>query len=135
VRKSTWAAGLILATAAATAAEDPSTQPGLWDYTVKMEIPGMPVALPPQTFQQCVTQADVDSGKQYRSGSDQDCEVRNIKESADRITFDLACKDGTTGKSDFRYTASTLSGKTVMTREGQDVTLNMTAKRAGDCKK
>ena len=112
-------------------------KPGMYAYTVKMEMPGMPFAMPPQQFQRCVTQADVDKGKQYDNQSDRnsDCEVKNLKRSGGKTTFDLACKDGTTGKAEYAFTGDSMTGKTVMTREGTPITMNMTAKRTGDCSK
>jgi len=120
----------------AALAADKNMKPGMYDYTVKMEMPGMPFAMPPQNFQRCVTQAEVDKGKQYDNQSDRgsDCEVKNLKQSAGRATFDLVCKDGTTGKAEYAVTGDGMTGKTVMTREGTPMTMNMSAKRTGDCK-
>ncbi|HUS24435.1 MAG TPA: DUF3617 family protein [Candidatus Binatia bacterium] len=123
---------VLLATGAATAAG--TMKPGLYDYNVKMEIPGLPFPMPPQKFQHCVTQADIDSGQQYQSQNQGDCTVSNLKQSAGKASFDLACKDGTTGHADYVMTADGVSGKTVMTKDGQPMTMNMTSKRAGDCK-
>jgi len=111
-------------------------KPGMYAYTVKMEMPGMPFAMPPQNFERCVTQADVDKGKQYDNQSDRgsDCEIKNLKQSAGKTTFDLACKDGTTGKAEYTATGDGMTGKTVMTRDGTPMTMAMTAKRSGDCK-
>jgi hypothetical protein len=112
-------------------------KPGMYAYTVKMEMPGMPFAMPAQSFQHCLTQADVDKGKQYDNQSDRgsDCEVKNLKQSAGKASFDLACKDGTTGKAEYTFTGDGMTGKTVMTREGTPMTMNMSAKRSGDCSK
>ena len=127
-------AALLLPFAAAAA---DGMKPGMYAYTVKMEMPGMPFALPPQNFQHCLTQADVDKGKQYDNQSERgsDCEVKNLKQSAGKATFDLACKDGTTGKAEYTFTGDGMTGKTVMTREGTPMTMAMSAKRSGDCSK
>ena len=111
-------------------------KPGKYSYTVKMEMPGMPFQMPPQNFQHCLTQADVEKGKQYDNQSERgsDCEIKNLKQSAGKASFDLACKDGTTGKAEYTFTSDGLTGKTVMTREGTPMTVNMSAKRSGDCK-
>jgi hypothetical protein len=113
-------------------------KPGMYAYTVKMEMPGMPFAMPPQQFQRCVTQADVDKGKQYDNQSDRgsDCEIKNLKQAAGKTTFDLACKDGTTGNAVYTATGDGMTGKTVMHMKDQPqaMTMAMTAKRSGDCK-
>ena len=126
---------LLLALAAVPAAADQAMQPGLYDYTVKMEVPGMPFAMPPQAFQHCLTQADVERGTQYQDQQNKDCEVKNLKQSAGKASFDVACKDGTTGTASYAFTATGMTGKTVMNHQGQAMTMNMSAKRSGDCKK
>ncbi len=119
---------------AATLAADTTMKPGLYDYTVKMEMPGMPFAMPPQNMQSCLKQEDVDKGKQYQSQRDQDCEVKNLKQSAGKASFDMTCKDGTTAHAEYTFSGTSMSGKTVMNRQGQAMTMNMSAKRVGDCK-
>jgi hypothetical protein len=127
---------ILLALPVAALAADQAMKPGLYDYTVKMEMPGMPFEMPAQKFQHCLTQADMDKGKQYDNQSDRgsDCEVKNLKQSAGKASFDLACKDGTTGKAEYTFSGDGMSGKTVITREGTPMTMAMSAKRAGDCK-
>ena len=126
----------LLLPAAALAADGP--KPGMYAYTVKMEMPGMPFAMPPQQFQRCLTQADVDKGSQFDNQSDRrsDCEMKNLKQSAGKATFDLVCKDGTTGTAEYTHSGDGMAGKTVMHRKDmpQPMTMNMSAKRTGDCK-
>ncbi|MGQ0586710.1 MAG: DUF3617 domain-containing protein [Gammaproteobacteria bacterium] len=130
------AAGLgILALSTAVVAADPGMQPGRYDYEVKMEVAGVPYAMPAQKFQSCVTQADADAGKQYRPPrNEQQCEVKDLKQSAGKASFTMACKDGTTGTAEYAFTPTGMTGKTVITTQGQAMTMNMTAKRIGDCK-
>jgi hypothetical protein len=123
---------LLMAAGAATAAGD-GMKPGNYAYTMKMEMPGMPFAMPPQTFQRCLTQADVDQGNQYSDPS-QGCEVRNLKQGAGQVTFDVACKDGTTGKAEYAYGSDRVTGKTVMSKDGQAMTMHLSGQRMGDCK-
>ena len=134
--KKVVAAAALLLPLAALAGD--GMKPGMYAYTVKMEMPGMPFQMPPQNFERCVTQADVDKGKQYDNQSDRgrDCEVKNLKQSGGKTTFDLACKDGTTGSAEYAATGDGMTGKTVMRMKDQPqaMTMNMTAKRSGDCK-
>jgi len=109
-------------------------KPGNYEYTTKMEMPGMPFAMPPMTAQHCLKQSDIDKNEQYRTDRSQDCEVKNLKQAGAKTTFDLACKDGTTGKAEYNVTDTGMTGKTVLTREGTPMTMNMSAKRLGDCK-
>jgi hypothetical protein len=135
MRRTRWTFVAIAALLPAAAlAADKTMKPGMYDYTVKMEMPGMPFEMPPQNFQTCVKQDDVNKGKQYQSQRDQDCELKNMKQSAGKVSFDIACKDGTTGHAEYASTETSMSGKTVMNRQGQAMTMSMSAKRVGDCK-
>ena len=109
-------------------------KPGKYEYTTKMEMPGMPFAMPPMTAQHCLKQEDIDKNEQYRTDRSEDCEVKNLKQAGSKTTFDLACKDGTTGKAEYTVTEGGMTGKTVLTREGTPMTMNMSAKRVGECK-
>ena len=109
-------------------------QPGNYEFTTKMEMPGMPFAMPPMIAQHCLKAEDIAKNEQYRTDRSEDCEVKNLKQGGGRTTFDLACKDGTTGKAEYNVTDTGMTGKTVLNREGQAMTMNMSARRVGDCK-
>ena len=133
MRKHTW---LLLAAVIPTLAlAGGGMKPGNYEYTTKMEMPGMPFAMPAQTFQHCVTQEDVDKGKQYNDQQNKDCETKNMKQSPGKASFDLACKDGTTGTAEYTFTDSAMTGKTVMRKDGHDMTMNVSSRRTGDCRK
>lgn len=122
-----------LALAPAAFAAD-ALKPGMYSFTTKMEVPGVPFAMPPISAQNCLTQADVDQGKQYQ-GQQKDCQMKNFRQTAGKVHYELACKDGTTGSGDFAYTATSMTGKLLVTKDGQTTTMNMTANRTGDCAK
>jgi hypothetical protein len=111
-------------------------QPGNYEFTTKMEMPGMPFAMPPVTSKQCLEAEDLAQNEQYQpgAGAGEDCEVKNLKQAGGKTTFDLACKDGTTAKAEYAVTDTGMTGKTVMNREGQAITMNVSARRVGDCK-
>lgn len=117
----------------AALADSTGMQPGQYDYNVKMEMPGMPFAMPAQKFKHCLTQADVDGGDQFKDQQNKDCVVKNLKQSAGKASFDVACKDGTTGSAEYAFDATSMTGKTVMDHGGQAMTMNMSAKRVGGC--
>jgi hypothetical protein len=123
----------------ALAADKNSPQPGLWEYTMKMEMPGMPFPMPPQTFQHCLTQADVDKGNLAQDPNQKsECQVQNLKQAAGKTSYDVVCTGDhpTQGHYDFTATAATLTGVgTLDLGGGQSMKQNLTAKRAGDCKK
>ena len=125
-----------LAAVPALAAES-TMQAGQWEYTMKMEMPGMPVAMPATTYKHCLTQAEIDKGEQYKTGDkaggQQECEIKNMQHSGKGASYDIVCKDGTTGHYDFTTSGSSMQGKGVMKVQGQEMTTSFSAKRLGDC--
>ena len=112
-------------------------KPGMWSYTGKMDAPGMPMQMPPMSYQHCLTQDDIDHHKQYKSDRDKDCEISNMKQDGGHVSFDMTCKNGTTSHADYQFGEDSMNGKTVTHMAGKhpmDMTMNMSAKRTGDCK-
>jgi hypothetical protein len=115
-------------------ADKPMMKPGLWEYTMKMEMPGMPFAMPPIKTERCLKQDEIDRGDQYAKDEKNDCQLKNLKQGASSASYDVACKDGTTGHYDFTYGGDSMTGKGVTDSQGQKVTTNFASKRLGDCK-
>lgn len=110
-------------------------QPGQYEYTMKMEMPGMSMAMPPMTAQHCLTQADIDQGRQYENRQSPGCQTKNFQQSPGKAGMEFTCQDGTTGKGEYSFGSDSLSGKTTMTRNGQTFVMTMAARRTGDCRK
>jgi hypothetical protein len=132
VKKLVIALGMCVASTAMAA----DLKAGLWEYTAKIEMPGMPFAMPPQTTQHCLTQADVDKGTVEPAGRQNGCEVKNLKQSGGKVSYDVACQGATPSNShaEFTTTATTLEGVTTTDMGGQKMTTKMTGRRVGDCK-
>jgi hypothetical protein len=83
---------------------------GLWEFSTKVEIKGMPQTMPATTFRQCVTKSNPipqSKDKNY------DCKITSQKVSGDTISYTLECKGDqgvmqTTGKT--KYTGNTMEG-------------------------
>lgn len=94
---------------------------GLWEITTQVEIKGMPHAMPPTTFRQCITKSNPvpqTKDKNY------ECKTVNQKVSGNKVTYAVECrgKEGimqTTGTT--TYTDKSMNGesKTVFTMQGQ----------------
>lgn len=98
-------------------------QEGNWEVTVKMEIVGMPIAMPPQTHNQCVTQKDLVPDMAQPG---EDCIVRGQKVVGDTITWRMQCKgkEGTMdGEGRIKYSGKTYAGEMQlrMTEKSGDV--------------
>ena len=134
--KSTFGVLLVLATIGAVQAAS-DMKPGLWEYQVKMEIPGMPVAMPAATYKHCLTQSDVDKGQLSQNPrQDSKCETKNLSRDGGKISYDIVCSGDAsmTGHYDFLISESEMHGSGNISTNGQTMKNTMNAKRIGDCK-
>jgi Protein of unknown function (DUF3617) len=140
------AAATVTATLAASAsAQMPKldTQPGKWSYSTRTEIPG--IGSIPMSFEQCVTQKDIDEGKNLSAQKDagMDCKYTNLKVSGNRYQFVATCKmkdvaEPSVMSYDMTSTPTQMDSKMTMTggpakAMGGKMNMTMTAKRVGGC--
>jgi hypothetical protein len=121
----------------ATATADYDINEGLWEITLKTEIEGMPMTMPPVTNTQCITR-DTLVPKSNQPG--QECEITNQKIVGNTITYDIVCSGrggSVKGHGEATYTGDTMAGKMEMNMPGQDdmkIITKMSGKRIGPCK-
>ncbi|HXX58310.1 MAG TPA: DUF3617 family protein [Thermodesulfovibrionales bacterium] len=130
------AAGLL---SAAVAFGEPNMEEGKWEMTMKTEMPGMPMEMPPTKYTQCLTKKDMVPQKKEKN---EDCKMISSKVEGNTVTWVMQCKTkgGTvdsTGK--ITYKGNSFEGvvKTTMKESGDEqieVTGRMSGKRIGDCK-
>jgi hypothetical protein len=123
----------------------PNMKEGLWEITMKMEMPGMPAGMKPQVVQQCVTKKDMDDPRKTTPGGadpkDNRCQMSDYKMQGNTATWNMACKgeNAMTGSGSITYSGTSYSGtnKMTMMRGGKPQTMNMqyNGKYLGDCKK
>ena len=67
------------------------TAPGKWSYNTRTEIPGMGSI--PMSFEQCVTQKDIDEGRNLNSQKEagMDCKYQDVKVTGNRYQFTAVC--------------------------------------------
>ena len=114
--------------------------PGLYEYTIKMSMPGAPANLPAQTFQRCLSAKDVDGSKAYEmpSNAGSDCQIKDLTQSGGQFSYKMACTkpqkiDGSVQGS---LTPTGMTMDMNMTMDGMPgpMTQAITAKRISDCK-
>lgn len=113
---------------------DPQGKDELWDVTSKMEMPGMPMAMPAQTSRVCVERGNEAIPKQ------ENCTVLEAKTVGSKVAYRMHCKDR---NSDYIATGeSTTSGgayegkmRMAGKMEGQqmDMAMSYSGRRAGNC--
>jgi len=119
------------------------TAPGKWSYNTRTEIPGMGSI--PMSFEQCVTQKDIDEGRNLNSQKEagMDCKYQDVKVTGNRYQFTAVC----TGKNlpepmvmsyDMTANPNQFDAKMTMTggnakAMGGKMNMSMSAKRLGGC--
>ena len=136
------ATGLSLATLPALADDKlPSLKEGQWDTTIKIDMPGLPIAMPPFTTSSCITKKDL-VPKTQQPG--QDCKVKSQKIVGDTVEWAVQCKDEggmvMDGSGKVTYKGESFGGNMTMSMSGgghpgMQMSYVMTGKRTGDCKK
>jgi hypothetical protein len=124
---------------ASSASAEPDMQEGKWEMMIKMDMPGMPMAMPPTKNTICITKKDLVPQKPQPN---QDCKMTNTKISGNTVTWTMKCKmDKTVVDSDGKitYKKDKFDGIVNMTMDSPDsgkmkMTQTMSGKRIGDCK-
>lgn len=125
---------------ATVAFADVNMDDGMWEITMKMEMPGMPMEMPPITSTQCLTKKD---NVPQQQGKGVDCKMISHKIEGNTVSWVITCrmKEGGTAESTgtITYSGKSFKGtmKTVMNEPGaekMEVTQHMSGKRIGDCK-
>ena len=91
----------------------------LWEVTVKMEMPGMPMAMPPQVRRVCVAQNHRDEDLIPTQGS---CRVLESKRVGNRLTYAMACNG---------EPAMNVTGETTFAADRYDGRMRMTTSEGG----
>ena len=107
-----------------------------YDVTVKMEMAGMPMAMPPVTSRVCVRKGASDADFVPHQDN---CRVSDAVRTGARLTFRVACTGNNpmTGTGEFTFAGDGYNGQIRMKgkMEGQDVdmTQQIAGRRSGAC--
>jgi hypothetical protein len=133
------AAGMLVAATAASQVGyrvDPQGKDELWDVTSKMEIPGMPIAMPAQTYRVCAPKGNDAGMVPKREG----CTTADVKRAGNSVTYRMTCKDGRndyTATGESTATQNGYQGKMRMAGkvegEQMEMTMSYSGARAGNC--
>lgn len=110
-----------------------------WEITTKMEMKGMPMAMPAMTNQACLPKNRKSNEDLIPKDKNSDCKMSDVKQSGNKMTFKMSCtgKQAMTGEGEIEHNADNYRGKMhiVGNMEGQpvDMTQNFSGKRIGSC--
>jgi hypothetical protein len=108
----------------------------LWEITSKMEMPGMPMAMPAQTQRICVAKTGKDDDYIPKR---ENCRLQDSRRTGNKVTYKMVCtgKDALTISGETTFAATSYEGRMQMSgkMDGQQVEMNQTysGKRVGDC--
>lgn len=122
-------------------------KPGMYDYKMTMEMSGIPgvgtMKMPPSSFKKCVTQKDVDEGRQMMSDPKNGgfkCTMTSFSAKGDSGQYTQSC-EGTdmkmtmAGSFEQKGDTQVHTSKTVMQSKGMNTNTHnvMEIRRLGDC--
>lgn len=134
-----WMRGVVLAALCAMPAIDGAQAQGtddLYEVTVKMEMPGMPMQMPATTQRSCVKKGGSDADAVPRQDN---CKVSDAKRAGNRLTFTIVCtgRESMTGNGEFVYAGEGYNGAIRFKgkRDGGDMEMTQTiaGRRVGGC--
>jgi hypothetical protein len=124
---------LICICSAAFAGSGPDFREGQWEITVEVEMPGMGMKLPPNSYKQCMTK-NTPVPIKYAPG--QTCEMKDMKTKGNTMTWNLKCTNqgGTmTGRGEVTYQKESMQGTMSMEGQGMQMNSKISGRRIGPC--
>lgn len=121
-----------------TAENAPNPQkPGKWQVKMQMDMPGLPIKLPPVTFDVCLTEEDLkDPQKSVPTDPKAKCTVSDYKIDGDTVTWSVDCpKQNMKGTGEITYTDDSYSGTMKMKTGDQEMSTKYSGKWLGTCTK
>jgi hypothetical protein len=134
VKKSVVGMVLMLAIISfAYAGSGPDLHEGMWEITVDIDMPGMPVKMPPSTYTQCIKK---DQAIPSDAQPGQECTTKDVTTKGNTVTWIMTCSNPggqMTGKGMVTYHKDRMDGS--MTMEGQGIKMvnHFKGHRIGDC--
>ena len=130
------ALSMLISVSAVYAGSFPEIKEGNYEITATMEMPGMPVAMPPTKHTQCITKEDLIPQKTEET---QECVISDQKIDGNTVTWKSQCKTeaGTAnGTGKITYSKDTFKGEftIIMPQANMKMTSKMTGHRIGPCK-
>jgi len=119
----------------------PNMKEGLWEITIRMDMPGMPMPMPPQTYRHCLTHKDMVPKTQEQPGQTNCREVkREVK--GDTVSWVIECtapEGAVISSGTVTYRGDAMEGAVKVRvpdgkRGAMEMTQQMNGKWVGPCK-
>lgn len=141
VRRWPAAAGICLLASSLSAGDVVTLQPGLYEVSVRLDLPNIAEAAATKVTTFCVSAADGNGNHGLKPLSDNNplarCPVSNVQQQEAALTFEIVCPGGNAAIASARYvlTANTFAGRISMKLGGKNMTMTETqaGRRTGEC--
>ena len=112
-------------------------KPGKWEMTMQTEITGMPMKMPPFTFETCVTAEDLkDPQKAVPSDPKSKCKVSDYKIDGNTVSWTVDCPEQQAkGSGQITFTEDSYSGLMTIKIRDQEMKQKYSGKWIGECTK
>lgn len=130
---------IILFLISGNALAGPNMNEGLWEITIKIEMPGIPMQMPLQTYTHCLTKKDMVPQKEEPN---QECKIIKTDIKGDTVSWVIECKtrEGTAvSNGKVTYKGNTFEGVIKMSmpegrRGSMEMTQHMRGRWIGQCR-
>lgn len=106
----------------------------LWEVSSKMEMKGMPFAMPAHSSNVCIPKGQ-EKDPNRSVPNDKNCKMSDVKVSGNKMTWKMQCegKDAMSGSGEMTYSPGAYSGKMKMHSKDGDMAMAYDGKRIGSC--
>ena len=131
-----YAGALLLALPMMASAAGPRA--GKWQITMEMDMPGMPMKMPPQTFTQCISKEQAANPQEAlpkaTRDKNSDCKLQDYKVDGNKVSWKFDCpKEKMTGNGAATYESDSYTATMSMSMPDHEMTMKYSGKRVGDC--
>lgn len=122
---------LLLSAVSVQAGSVSDMNPGLWEITTQMKMPGM--EMPANTMTECITKDSAVPPAGYKQGQ---CEFSDVEVRGNTVNWSIRCDSQggvMTGSGETTYHGDTFEGSTRMSMQGMEITTKMSGRRIGEC--
>lgn len=124
---------LIVMSSLAYAGSGLNINEGKWQITVSMEIEGMPMKMPPNTFTQCLKKEQAVPNDEKPN---QQCVTKDVVTKGNSVSWTMVCTNPggqMTGKGMVSYHKDKMDGSMTMEGQGMKMISRFNGHRIGDC--
>ncbi len=115
----------------------PDLEEGMWEITTEVNMPGMPMKIPPMVYQQCLTKDDI--VPKQGPVNQEICSYSAPKTRGNSVSWSMECKSPggkTKTEGEITYKGTTFDGIMTMSMTGSinmSGTNKISGRRIGDC--